>query len=80
MYPVSYHWKKLDDSRTRLGLIAQEVNQWVPEVVTGDESKEMLGMNYAELVPVLIKTIQEQQMKHAELKSRLKTINKEYRN
>jgi hypothetical protein len=78
--PVSYHWKKRDDIRTRLGLIAQEVKLSVPEVVTGDESKEMLGMNYAELVPVLIKTIQEQQMKLAELKSRLKTINKEYRN
>ena len=78
--PVSYHWKKQDDILTRLGLIAQEVKLSVPEVVTGDESKEMLGMNYAELVPVLIKTIQEQQMKLAELKSRLKTINKEYRN
>ena len=78
--PVSYRWKKMDDSRTRLGLIAQEVKQSVPEVVTGDENKEMLGMNYAELVPVLIKAIQEQQMKLAELKSRLKTINKEYRN
>ena len=78
--PVSYHWKKQDNIRTRPGLIAQEVKLSVPEVVTGDETKEMLGMNYAELVPVLIKTIQEQQMKLAELKSSLKTINKEYRN
>ena len=78
--PVSYQWKKQDDGQVRLGLIAQEVKKLVPEVVTGDESKEMLGMNYAELVTVLIKTIQEQQLKLDELKLRLKTIKKEYRN
>lgn len=72
--PVSYNWKKQNDSKKRIGLIAQEVKKSIPEVVSGDEETEMLGMNYAELVPVLIKTIQEQQTKLAELKSRLKAI------
>ncbi len=31
----------------------------IPEVVTGDPAKDILGMNYAELVPVLINAIKE---------------------
>jgi|GEM_PF-2096147 len=55
--PVSYSWKN-DASSKKIGLIAQEVDKLTPEVVFHDE---YLGMNYAELVPVLIKAIQEQQ-------------------
>ncbi|MES1220678.1 MAG: tail fiber domain-containing protein, partial [Bacteroidota bacterium] len=61
MRPVSYNWKDKPNSNHKIGLIAQEVRSLVPEVVIGDESKENLGMNYAELVPVLVKAIQEQQ-------------------
>lgn len=60
MAPVSYTWKS--DGKKKIGLIAQEVQPIVPEVVDGQESEgQYLGMNYAELVPVLIKAIQEQQ-------------------
>lgn len=56
--PVSYDWK--DNSGThKVGLIAQEVRKIIPEVVVGDESKESIGMNYAELVPVLVNAIKE---------------------
>ncbi len=73
--PVSYQWKKqVDANRVRIGLIAQEVKELIPEVISGNESIEMLGMNYPELVPVLVKTIQEQQQKLADLKRRLKKI------
>jgi hypothetical protein len=60
--PVSYFWKdpSVYDGR-KIGLIAQEVRKVVPEVVYGEES-ETLGVNYAELVPVLIQAIQEQQV------------------
>ena len=61
MRPVSYNWKDKPNSNHKIGLIAQEVRSLVPEVVVGDETKENLGMNYAELVPVLVKAIQEQQ-------------------
>jgi hypothetical protein len=33
----------------------------IMEVVVGDETKENLGMNYGELIPVLIRAMQEQQ-------------------
>jgi hypothetical protein len=40
-------------------LIAQEVLKIIAQVVAGNEEKENLGMNYAELVPVLINGIKE---------------------
>jgi len=43
-------------------LIAQEILKVIPEVVhVPEESEELMGVNYAELVPVLIKAIQEQE-------------------
>jgi flagellar biosynthesis chaperone FliJ len=44
------------------------VRKIVPEVVIGDETKENLGMNYAELVPVLINAIKQQQQQIDALK------------
>jgi len=60
--PVTFQWKDSRDTRTHLGLIAQEVDQVVPEVVEhSDDPAAPLGLNYSGLVPVLIKAVQEQQ-------------------
>ena len=64
--PVTYYWKNKADKGRKLGLIAQEVATLVPEVVNGltkdgKIGEERLGMNYGELVPVLINAIKEQQ-------------------
>lgn len=69
MKPVSYKWRDNSSADTKVGLIAQEVQQLVPEVVNNGE---YLGMNYGELVPVLIKAIQEQQAQIDSLKQQLK--------
>jgi hypothetical protein len=55
--PVSFTWKE-NPEQQKIGLIAQEVKKIIPEVVFEGEN---LGLNYAELVSVLIKAIQEQQ-------------------
>mgnify|MGYP006194077631 FL=1 len=72
--PVSFEWKKDDGSGTKLGLIAQELQQVVPEVVRdwdweedeqGNRKKAaspILGVYYSDLIPVLIKATQEQQV------------------
>lgn len=72
--PVSFQWKKEDGSGTKLGLIAQELQQVVPEVVRdwdweedeqGNRKKvasSILGVYYSDLIPVLIKATQEQQL------------------
>lgn len=75
--PVRYNWKTTPHSDAKIGLIAQEVQQVVPEVVTGDATKETLGMNYAELVPVLINAIQEQQKQIDEIESTISTLKKQ---
>jgi hypothetical protein len=68
--PVSYSWKS-DPSSKKIGLIAQEVQKIVPEVVTDGD---YLGMNYGELVPVLINAIQEQQKTIQALEEKLKVL------
>ncbi|MGC1471609.1 MAG: tail fiber domain-containing protein, partial [Psychroserpens sp.] len=72
--PISFNWKDQDNPDTKLGLIAQDLQILIPEVVhthiweknetTGALTKkelDRLGVYYSDLVPVLIKAIQEQQ-------------------
>jgi hypothetical protein len=74
MQPVSFNWKNKNNPDLKLGLIAQELQELIPEVVqshaweidelSGELSKkelDRLGVYYSDLVPVLIKAIQEQQ-------------------
>ncbi len=71
--PVSYDWKD-HPNQHKIGLIAQEVKKIIPQVVTGDETKESLGMNYAELVPVLINSIKELQQQIDEMKKTISEL------
>ena len=60
--PVTFQWKDSSDKRTHLGLIAQEVERVMPEMIErGNDASQPLGMNYDNLIPVLIKAVQEQQ-------------------
>jgi|GEM_PF-5678751 len=69
--PVQYTWKANPD-QADLGLIAQEVEKVIPHVVKAPETEdEYYSINYPELVPVLIKAIQEQQAEIDELRREL---------
>ncbi len=74
--PIRFRWKAKPEQGEKLGLIAQDLLEIIPEVVktheyvtTGEgehaslEKKELdrLGVYYTDLIPVLIKAIQEQQ-------------------
>ena len=74
MKPVSFNWKNSNDPDLKLGLIAQDLQLVVPEVVKShtweldettnklvEEPLDRLGVYYSDLIPVLIKAIQEQQ-------------------
>ena len=78
MRPVSYFWKDDSDSRRHVGLIAQEIQQVIPEVVH-DSDPDHLGMNYAELVPVLVNAIQELSDKVEKQQVLIDTLLKEYK-
>jgi hypothetical protein len=58
LQPVTYLWKEGKDTAVHIGLIAQEVQKIIPEAVDSSDP-ERLGLNYSELMPVLIHAIQE---------------------
>lgn len=98
--PVAYQWKEEKygativpekDKRKKIGFIAQELKQVLPEVVQSEEWElvngnlqknpmKRLGVNYAEILPVVIKTTQEQQEIISSIKKQqneIKTLLKE---
>jgi hypothetical protein len=75
-----------DEYEPAIGLFAQEVYEIIPEVVAkpADDNKELWGLNYEKLVPVLIKGMQEQQeqiesarQENLQLKSELQSLREE---
>ena len=50
------------DGKQRIGVLAQEIQEVFPELVTEDDN-EMLAVNYQGLVPVLINALKEQDEK-----------------
>ena len=66
----SFDWKS-DGSHYRYGVIAQELNQLVPEAVhTPADDTEMMGVDYSKLVPLLVKEIQELRARIATLEAK----------
>ena len=79
---VNFSWKNDENQKENLGLIAQDVEKVFPQVIDsntltnlGDsddfDKTEYLGVRYQELVPVLIKAIQEQQVQIKELQDEI---------
>jgi hypothetical protein len=66
---VSFNYKQ--GGRANLGLIAQEVQAIVPEVVSVNDSTGFLGIGYGALVGLLVEAIKEQQAQIDELKRRV---------
>ena len=72
--PVSFEWNDLQGEGTKIGLLAQDLQSVIPEVVKDWEwvyegedrssrvkkETDILGVYYSDLIPVLIKAIQEQ--------------------
>lgn len=98
--PVSYKWKRTHMGKTRipenlkvtkLGFIAQELLEVVPEVVkthdwkvTNEETgihqyleADRYGVMYSDLVPLTVKAIQEQQVQIEELKLAVEELKKQ---
>lgn len=85
--PVSYSLLLNQELGKKIGLIAQDVEKVIPEVVsnthwTQDEisgelkesTSEFKGISYSELIPVLIKSIQDQQRIIFELTKRVEDL------
>jgi len=70
--PIVYYWK---DDKTRehhLGFSAQQVMKYMPELVgVADDEMGTLALTYERLIPVLWKTVQEQQYRVTSLEEKL---------
>jgi hypothetical protein len=74
--PVNYEWRREEfpdrgfGEGNKIGLIAQEVEDIVPEVVK-KQGDGYYSVDYGRLTPILIGAVQEQQATIKELKSQL---------
>lgn len=87
LHPVSFTWTERPESGVKIGLIAQELEKVMPEVVanvertpslgTEDASESnRLGVYYSDMIPVLIKAIQEQEEKIRQLQEEIELLKK----
>lgn len=60
--PVRFEWKEDEKGEKKIGFIAQELMEVLPETVKkGNDKNETMGVYYADIIPVLTKAIQQQQ-------------------
>ena len=71
--PVTFDWK--DTGHKDYGLIAEEVNEHLPELVKkSDITGEVEGINYTKLTSLLIRTVQVQQEQIDDLSNRISLL------
>ena len=89
LQPVSYFWKKEEGSNSsqkrKIGFIAQELQKILPETVQDKEwvivngiltkeNAEHLGVSYSEILPVVIKSVQEHQATLKDLETQIDNL------
>jgi trimeric autotransporter adhesin len=78
--PVNFKYKSdADDYRNRIGIIAQSIVGQVDEAldetkITADDETQYYNVRYQDLIPVLVKGIQEQQTQIQELEARITAL------
>ena len=80
MNAISYNWKTNPDDNKRIGFNAQEMANIIPEAVEAPATPDAkLAINYAEIVPVLVNAVKEQQAQIEALKAEVKSLKKKRR-
>ena len=73
--PVDFVWKDRPEDGSRIGLIAQDVDGVIPNIVSRPtDSSDAYGLSYTELIPILIRAVQEQQAEIAALRAELQNL------
>jgi hypothetical protein len=65
---VRFDWRK--DGSSDIGVIAQEVFEVIPEAIVSTTNGNMLTVAYNKIIPLLIETIKELQMRVEVLESK----------
>jgi len=72
MNPVTHKWIADPEAPAVHGFIAQEMQDIVPEAVSGDpEGEEMMSMDYGRITPVLVAALQDAHKKIEALEARI---------
>jgi hypothetical protein len=67
---VRYKWK--DSQKSDIGLIAEEVGKYLPEVVEWEENKvDAKSLDYTRIIPILIEGLKDQQLQIDDLKNEI---------
>ena len=69
--PVSFDYKEEAQGTDRRGFIAEDVAKVLPNVVTPETENATASLDYIQLVPYLVKMVQEQQKDIEELKKKI---------
>ena len=76
--PVTYNWKRYPENGRNIGLVAQDVKDVLPELVSTDRSEhQYLNIDYTNIIPVLINGIKELKAENDELKARIEALESE---
>jgi len=72
MKPVTHTWIDNPEAPQVHGFIAQEMQEVIPEAISGDaESDEMMSMDYGRITPVIVAALQDALNEIKELKTRI---------
>jgi hypothetical protein len=71
-----FNWRKGADTDRQVGVVAQEVEKVLPEIVS-EEGTGLKSLDYGKLVPLLIEAIKEQQRTIGQLSEEIREIKKE---
>jgi hypothetical protein len=74
---VSYNRTDLEDKSTKIGFIAQEVKDILPEVVTYNVEQDRYGISYGNMTALLVESIKEQQQQIHSLKLEVENLKKQ---
>ena len=71
MQGVKFDWKDEHLGSNNYGLIAEDVDEILPNLVSHDDSGKARGIQYSKMTAVLLEAIKEQQVQIDELKSKI---------
>lgn len=76
--PKKYNFKADENKKERYGVIAQELEEYFPELVinteTSDNTENLKSVNYLELIPIMIVKMKTMQSEIDELKQSIKYL------
>src|SRR5690606_10826688 len=75
--PVTYKFN-IGDDKVHAGFIAQDVEKVLPNLIHKNDSLDIKGIAYLELIPYLVEAIQQQQKTIESLQARLSASNVEF--